>query len=704
MAVRSFVADAIVDNMPIDGVIDSTSSYTAVFDGVRFENNVCGNLGGNYVPGLGGALFFTNQDIDTSSIVRIRNAEFLNNTATEGGAIELLTTADIIISNTVFTGNRGISGNNSAGQEIQSNGGAVRTDNDRGVTVFDSCTFTANTLEGIENTFGGAVAILLPSSFQSSEDPDQLSIPYIFNNSTFTDNSGQRGGAIFALGSYFLDVRNSRFTSNGIQEEMNGQLPTTRGGAIEGFAGPIEGSTGANVGIRIDSTVFEENVVEGGGGGAITQQAFFEDNASFLATNSTFSLNGAGDDSNGGAIYLIGNNTDVAIEDCQFLTNSATGEGGAIAYSAFNFTPEDSDDFQQTQINSRIERTYFSENFTELQGGAISTQSAVTDLINCVFTNNSAGGGSGGAIIFNGNLAEFDDQNNRIADAGEYELSADLVNNTFYGNTKDEDAVGNQIGIFQPGVNDGDDPNSITLNLLNNAFILPDGIADDQDQIAIEGLDTDGLPGFLSSVGVVELNSLGGNFINTDEGFNVDSDGDEIFSEANGDIVTTELDSEDDFEDIFTDPMGIELDDDITNNFTLVCSDPANPLIDAGATSDLLPDTDIAGDDRNIEGTPDIGAFESDCNMVDTYEPIEESGLAMTFFPNPTADVLTIQNNEPGVTSFNVMLVDQVGRVLKSGVATGVNSRLDLRDLPVGIYNLQLIVDGRMYSKRIVRQ
>ena len=686
--------------VPADGVIDTVGSATVLIEGTQFNNNTAGTLeGGDYSGGAGGAVYLETRIEDDSTTIRIFDATFDGNSATNGGAVRLNTSADVFVDGCTFDDNKGIGGTLADETNATPAGAAINTNNDRGITVVTNTTFTGNTLEGPTSTFGGAVFIGAPISFVDDDNPDLLSVPVVFDNVTFEDNIGRVGGAIQAQGSYGIGINNSTFRSNGLQEDNGALLATVLGGAINAAAGD-------NAALIIENTTFTGNLATQGLGGAISQSGDNDANTRFVSLNNTYEFNGVNSGGSGGAISLRGNHPEITITDNDFLVNSADGDGGAIAFSAGGALDTAAGEFIRSVMNTTILRSYFSNNTADNQGGAISTQATAPNLINNIFESNSTNNFSGGAVSFNGNVPI--DANGMFVDEVSVELEADIINNTFYNNSKGEsddgDSFGNQISLFQPGGAFGDDVNSLTVNLANNAFIRQGAVADGADHIAIEPAGTQGAPAGFTSIGMLTINSLGGNFINS-ASVSLDADGEEIFSAATNDIVSTTVDSRNDILEIFTDPDDDDFieGEDPANNFALVCDD--SPLINAGVAGDFLPSGDITGRRRVVGSAPDIGAIESDCDdeTVSTSEPIENSGLAMTFYPNPTVDVLTIQNDEIGVTDFRVTLVDQLGRVMRTVELSGSNNTLDLSTVPAGIYNLQLSINGKSYAKRIVR-
>jgi len=303
------------------------------------------------------------------------------------------------------------------------------------------------------------------------------------------------------------------------------------------------------------------------------------------------------------------------------------------------------------------------------------------DLSNCAFALNNVGtdGAGGGAIIFNGNAATVDMDNNLEENGGSFIQESVLINNTFVENFKggSDAAVGDHIAVFQPGADNAPDSNSFTLTLLNNAFVLSTGgasleVEPDGDAVAP-----------LTQVGNVIFESLGGNF---------------EFQAGDDDIV----------EDDPTEPTAMFVDPDANvgdfPDVDLLIPDPVetNPLINTGMVNAMVPDEDIRGNPRGE--APDIGAYETDWALVDTDEPIENSGLKLDFFPNPTANVLNIRNDDPTILNYDVLVADQMGRVLKAARFGGANGRIDMTNLPAGVYNLRLMVNGNIYSKQVVKQ
>jgi predicted outer membrane repeat protein len=216
----------------------------------------------------------------------------------------------------------------------------------RNNAVFTGCIFESN---AANPTISGGGAIWFESATAS------------FYQCTFTNNSSPNyGGAIAMTGSRTF-FRECTFTGNRV--DVPNHTQTAVGGAI----------FNSDSSIHADSCRFENNRA-GLGGGAIYGGGHWKNPLDVPAAE------------------VIANN-------CLFLNNAAANDpsvkinsaplGGAIAV--------------EDQADARLSNTRFIENFA-LQGGAISSYRANTDIDRCVFLRNHADGNKigeslGGAII-----------------------------------------------------------------------------------------------------------------------------------------------------------------------------------------------------------------------------------------------------------------------------------------------------------------
>lgn len=514
---------------------------------------------------------------------------------------------------------------------------------------------------------------------------NQGSHNFTMSNTVFNSNLGA-AGTIYMSGTVGLTLNNCDFADNG---GMNAY----RGAAVTAFLDDD------SPGVMVDSSTFlRNNITERagslGGGGVMFLIGGGAVPIPLTIKNSTFEGNAAGSDQAGGVLYMQAG-FDVEIDNSEFLNNSASGDGGVISATLF-INSRDSIDGVETMVNwnpwsADVRNSKFINSVSGSQGGAISTQRMGMDFTNCVFVNNQVGGaGSGGAIIFNGNAPSITADGD-VANNGERQIEATFVNNTFVDNFKGDGdgAVGSSLALFQPGDTESMDSNSMKITLTNNVFLSSQG------DPAIEVELGDSEPGGFVPIGNLSFESLGGNYFNAENGPEVDLG-------ANGDIINEDIDDQDKVVALFVDILD---DADTGVNAQLSVGDDlgvSNPLIDGGVINALASDTDIDGFPRGV--TYDIGAYEVDGNLTETNEPVEDSGLKLNFFPNPTVGELNIQNDDASISTFEVIVSDQAGRILKAARFFGTSNRIDFSNLPMGVYNLQLYVNGSVYSKQIVKQ
>ena len=87
-------------------------------------------------------------------------------------------------------------------------------------------------------------------------------------------------------------------------------------------------------------------------------------------------------------------------------------------------------------------------------------------------------------------------------------------------------------------------------------------------------------------------------------------------------------------------------------------------------------------------------------NGVDIWENnrFNESGFAgIVVYPNPTKDILNISTT----LDITVSLYNMTGKLLRSNVT---DKQINLRNLPQGIYFLQINYEGKIYNKKIIKE
>tara|TARA_B110000238_G_C16027113_1_gene395748 strand:- start:194 stop:1015 length:822 start_codon:yes stop_codon:yes gene_type:complete len=99
--------------------------------------------------------------------------------------------------------------------------------------------------------------------------------------------------------------------------------------------------------------------------------------------------------------------------------------------------------------------------------------------------------------------------------------------------------------------------------------------------------------------------------------------------------------------------------------------------------------------------------WDSDCQSLYQYcfdgYPLDISelgGKMIAVYPNPTKDVLNVTTS---LNNVKFDLYDLSGRKLRSG-ENQKRAEVDMRNLPTGIYILQVNYDGNIYNKKIVKE
>lgn len=511
--------------------------------------------------------------------VRLSDTDFEDNSATgRGAALGIIQCDDTRVEDCDFDNNLVV------GTDAFARGGAVYIFDDFSLpqdpsrVIFNECDFTANATAGL---LGGCVYA--------------LNADYTFANCDFVGNSAAtHGGAIF---SFAADGAQRHFVMNGCNVE-DSQV----GAGIDGLGTAVTTIFPHTVDV-LNSTFSDNGNATTGGRGTFTTFGDFDtllmNRAEYNFTNVSFNNNTG---SLGGAIHTQSptNTFDVNIRNSSFSGNvTADRPGGAIySFSGVNYNIDNVEgnfntsndggfayirgdgapdppagviDAQTTITNSVI-----SENFASIQGGGIdATSAADIDIINSAFYGNAitdAEGGSGGAVIFNGDSIG---------------QTVNLINNTFVGNTAI--VAGDDVAVYISGaLGAGSLPTDITVT--NNIFASTgNGVG----AIANEP-DPDG--------GTTDIMSGGGNFFIQDPGT-------DIAALQPSDAIDETVDPADLFV-LFnvTDLVEVDL-------------TPADPiLINTGVTGANIPDTDLNGNVR--DDMPDKGAIEVDASELQSVVDI----------------------------------------------------------------------------------
>ena len=238
-------------------------------------------------------------------------------------------------------------------------------------------------------------------------------------NTTFSCNfRNVSGGAVKIQDDVHVDFEGCTFYRN----EAN----SSRGGAVD---------VGSNAEVLFSNTSFIENFTSGSGspyGGALALQS----GSTVTISGCNFRLNTAVED--GGALYLVGgaaNTTTVNISGTIFEENSNSGglDGGAL--------------FVQNFTDVEIDNCLFLNNTAGDKGGAIwvdGTSTKDLDILNSTFVNNNAGSGEATIHVnyLNTNTDVYIDNsiicdNNSAEDIeSEYFTALTTLNNSYWDNDK----------------------------------------------------------------------------------------------------------------------------------------------------------------------------------------------------------------------------------------------------------------------------
>lgn len=383
----------------------------------RMANFYKGIFDGNKASKYGGAVYqaesqFGELLLGKTSDINRHEVVFRDNTAgNSGGALYSQTkNAIIIYGNTVFEGNKAINYNGGAinisgtltikGAEFinnfaKSKGGAFYIVNDdetltTRIIKTENSLFTGNSAER-----GGAIGIM------AAEDTYKEGGIAIFNNCTFSgnqaiDTSGNgtpgdmQGGAIYIIRKSKLTVNNSSFIENSAIDE---------GGAI--YASGESTINLSNNEFSLNNTVSSDT----GNGGAISVHS-----SELTSVNSTYENNMAA--RSAGAIYIsyVGaseKDSVVNLNGDSFNNNDSKYHGGAI------YVTTHIDNYTELPLTAK--GTTFTKNHSSFNGGAIYFTGAQAYLNDVEFTQNVAdatanSSGSrygGGALYLTGSTVEI---------------------------------------------------------------------------------------------------------------------------------------------------------------------------------------------------------------------------------------------------------------------------------------------------------
>lgn len=379
------------------GAIDSHSSYTTIED-CTFINN--------YADNNGGAIYFTRGDNN-----QIINSNFKENSAEDGGAISISSTAEATITYSKFNDNNATQ----SGGSIYNNGkllieksefkndnapqaGTIQNNNELEIrtTIFTQSQAT-NTNAG--TLYNAKFLTIYDSQFNQCKANNGGTLYNIgettISNTNFTQNKAKNGGAIYNTGK--ITITQSRFNNNNADNGgsiYNNNTTNINNCFFTGEKASYGGNIYNNGDITIENTKFKNNNAKNGGN--IYNNGLLEiitttfnnnkasQNAGNIYNKHILNINQSKFNSNtakyGGSIYNSGLLT---ITSTQFKTNTAIN-GGAI----------------YTKNDTKITNAKFIKNHANYGGSIFNTQKI--SILKSKFEQNSAKKGS--AIYNKGTL------------------------------------------------------------------------------------------------------------------------------------------------------------------------------------------------------------------------------------------------------------------------------------------------------------
>lgn len=613
------------------------------------------NLG--YAGGAFAAAFGAYSDLE------IENCTFDNNYSVFG-AVRLQSILDAKVRMSTFSNN-----------EAEVFGGAVVVGN--GNYAFEDCDFINNsTVDGIggglfafqnsSNTYIDPLVQVTRSNF--TENVSAVGAGFAFNN--FFEGSS----AIIDSCTFFRNIAPSGSGGYGSGICLQ-NYPDNVGGGIPNFSVDISNSTvNENIAafapglyfasfsdastLNVENALFDDNTAEDdfGAVGVFNNGAFIESNF----TNVVFENNKTG--GVGGALGFFNDNDDgpleYSIDSCTFENNNAIDAGGAIWSSVSlgsNFGP-----------SGAIHNTTFSENIAEGCCGAILSNGESLLIDQSAFIDNTTDGiepginGGGAIALINGN-------------------QADIQHSLFDGNESGDH--GAAIMIVQEAVGKVNISNSVlTANVGNSTIFNSDSLW----LTNVTMLDNDrgvfqATGGHMQSQNSIHSSQFG-NYENPDSTGTVVSLGGNLSADGFLSEFFTGFGSYADFNNASSE-LTIDL-----------VPTEMSPCVDAGNPDGIVALTDYAGADRIQGASIDIGALESAFNT-----PIRElNALKINVYPNPFASILELSNTND---IEQIRLLDSSGKYIQSFPIENtlrVNS-----ELAAGVYYLEVVINGRVYFKKL---
>jgi hypothetical protein len=629
------------ENIGGRGALCIDSIFTAVVTNSSFTKNI------NSAAAPGGGYY----SIRTKSSI-VRNCEFVDNSITGTGSAAGMffevttnlsstalnysadTTALNIIENCLFRGNKAPLGTSPA---IRLQGGSNVLINNN---IFEDNTSMSTTSGSVVTVLGGGNVFGRPKNVIITNNNFRR------NTLTSTATNVVSGGLLVSLAS--ATIEKCLFNNN----------TGVRGGGI--------GVTGISFNgekVFVSDCEFNNNTTTSLGG-AIQNSASFSSSTLFI-NNCKFNSNKG---NSGGAIFT-GFKAATEINNSEFSLNISTSTGGALGLS-------------NDSSSIKVRNTLFLLNSSTTNGGVLNSALENTiSFVNCKFEGNKSTTGRGGVFNFLGvrnSRLKFDNVfidrcefigNEAIGQGGAINITNKgllIQNSIFSSNTATMTGTGGAISY-----NSTDSLNERPMTLLNNTFdnnigASISGVSVYQDPGKVQSLVTFQNNLFIEETGIkIEANqptvrSLGGN----------------LFINNKSDSLTIALDKkESTFS--FLEPAVYSL-------------KPTSLAVNGGIAAGA-PLYDFNGKLR--VGIPDIGGVENGATVTNISEKLL---TAISVFPNPTSDKLTILDENNVATGDRYVIFNVAGKIVQRGRIND-SKTFDISSIGTGEHFV------RVYNEKIIQ-
>jgi hypothetical protein len=596
---------------------------------------------------------------------------FVDNDAYSGGALYNNIFSSIEVSATNFEDNAAIQ-----------NGGAVDNEGINGPLQFNGCTFTSNM------AFDGGAMYSTDANFTPC-DPT-------LTGCTFTSNSAVNGGAMFNLGhpdpldggltviATDATLTNCTFISNsatngGAIDDDEATLTISGGGFTNNYTdggldrgGAIFNYNSSSVTIDGD-TDFNANQAYYGG-------AIADDDSTSSINGATFAANASGGAGSGGAIYDTDGSL-LSLSDCLFANNITSNSGGAIDLSGSSATVSSTVFYSNNAAGDAgailvsdgssltVDNTLFTGN-TASSGGAIEVPDAASTLsvTDSQFTGNIANlQGLGGAVAtfemspsfigcaFTDNTANFGGAISAYGGSPGDPTTLFLVDTTFTGNTANNiaGAINSAFDNVVSAINCVFTNNSaqyaagtVFLYLADGDYEAAEGFIDcvfsDND---VNSDDASAIATSAASPSIINCTFTGntsndGSTINGTNGSNLTITNSIVYgdigsSEISGDGSGSTTVTYSDVEGGYSGAGNIDGNPDFVDAPSNLGLSADSAALNDGSYSAITATgvlTDVVGQPRTVDGTVDMGAYESTpviyVNVNSPALPVDQNGFS----------------------------------------------------------------------------